>query len=124
MWLFTKFGFFSAVEHRDNSNVLIVRARVKRDIEELRKRLPYRPRIKSTPDADYPYRIEVDRLTFSQILAKVVLDDLDYPNFKSAVAKLDPKRADAYHEVWATLIYLEDRSRPVAKKKASRAKYL
>lgn len=35
MWIFTKDGFFSAVEHRDNSDLLMIRARCREDIERL-----------------------------------------------------------------------------------------
>jgi hypothetical protein len=52
MWLFAKHGFFSIVEHRADPRNLLVRARVKGDIEH------YFPdaKVTQTDDADYLYR--------------------------------------------------------------------
>ena len=35
MWLMTTRGFFSVVEHREDDNILLIRARCKQDIEAL-----------------------------------------------------------------------------------------
>ena len=57
MWLFTTRGFYSAVS-LDGGATIMVRARVRRDLEHLRARLPDpAPRIEDSPQRDYPYRL-------------------------------------------------------------------
>ncbi len=105
MWLFTKFGFVSVVEDVVDSNLLLVRARTYRDILLL---LAYMPRhldasdIRETKDADYRYRMFVTRSDFKEALVGIV-DGIDYPNFKDAVARTDVPRARLYEKVWRLL---------------------
>jgi hypothetical protein len=57
MWIFTKHGFYSVVEDRDNADLLLVRARVEGDIEKyFRDAVVY-----YTPEHDYAYRAHVSR---------------------------------------------------------------
>ena len=37
MWLFTSIGFFTAVEHPDDPGTILVRAREREDLENLRR---------------------------------------------------------------------------------------
>jgi hypothetical protein len=109
VWLFTPFGFFSAVAHRDDPNLLCVRARDRASLEELLVRFPDMPAelvdaaIQNTPDADYPWRIIAKRRAFAAVLEAFVLDGLDYDNFKSEAAREHgrrPGRLRALHDVW------------------------
>ncbi len=59
MWTFNKDGFFSAVEHRDNPDQLMVRARCREDIQRLAGKLA--AEVVHTPEADYAYRIIVSK---------------------------------------------------------------
>jgi hypothetical protein len=109
MWLFTPFGFFSVVAHRAHPDRVLVRSRVRADLVELAKREPGKPVIRRTPEADYPYRIEIARRRLATIVQRFVLDELDYPNFKGAVAERQGfGRAHAYHDVWERLRGTED----------------
>jgi hypothetical protein len=105
MWLFTPFGFFSVVAHREKPDAVLVRSRAREDLAELVKRLPgKKPPIRRTPAADYPFRVELRRARVAELVRSFVLDELDYPNFKGAVAERQGfARAHAYHEVWSTL---------------------
>jgi hypothetical protein len=37
MWLFTTIGFFSVVAHRDDPGTILIRARVREDLDSLRR---------------------------------------------------------------------------------------
>jgi hypothetical protein len=104
MWIFSKDGFFSAVEHLDNAENLMVRARCREDIERLAERLG--AEVVQTPDADYAYRITLSKQAFADYMRDAVMD-LDYPNFKSACAG-HGTRARAYMNVWSAMRRLQD----------------
>jgi hypothetical protein len=100
MWLFTTAGFFSVVEHKDDANTLLVRARVQGDLENLRRVMPELGTIQETPDADYAYRATIGRAAFARGMGQVVMQ-LDYPNFKNAVLQAEGwEREHAYMGVW------------------------
>ena len=83
MWIFNKDGFFSAVEHRDNPDQLMVRARCREDIEQLANKLD--AEVVHTPNADYAYRVTLQKSVFADYMRDAVMD-LNYPNFKDACA--------------------------------------
>ena len=110
MWLMTTRGFYSVIEHRRDPERLIVRARVKEDIEALGELIPeIEPR--SDGGADYRWRAVVSRAEWVVALARMG-SEIDYPNFKAAVAQRQgAERARCYTEVWQVLrrIQREDR---------------
>ena len=57
MWIFTQDGFLSVVEHRDDSDCLIVRSRARDDLERMAHFAGQE--IIVMPDADYRFRVEV-----------------------------------------------------------------
>lgn len=59
MWLMTTRGFYSVVEHRDDAERLIVRARCRGDIEALAGLVSGVP--VELASADYAWRVEVTR---------------------------------------------------------------
>lgn len=119
MWLFTAFGFFSVVAHRDKPDDLLVRSRARTDLETLLSRsgLPSLY-VEHTPDADYPYRVTLPRKHLALVVA-ATLTDIDYTNFKSAVGERQGMARElAYHDVWAAVRQTEDegaRSEPRAR---------
>src|SRR5664279_2203184 len=108
MWLITKNGFLSVVQNLDSKgpgDALLVRGRVRRDLEhfaDVALRLGERPEIVETLRADYGFRLTTSRAVLAAYLAGQV-GALDYPNFKSEVAKDDPERAQVYSRVWGVL---------------------
>ena len=100
MWIFSKDGFLSIVEHRNNPNMLVVRARVEGDIER------YWPeqRIWITPDADYLYRAVITKERAAAVLWKMV-KEIDYDKFKPAVT--DHRRSRWYLKVWEILDHMQ-----------------
>ena len=110
MWLITPLGFFSIVRKPDDvgAGTLTIRARVKSDLEALREHcLPGLGKIKENAGTDYRYRAKAPRGQVAEALAQIV-QDIDYENFKSEVAKRQGKhRATIYGNVWDVLSGLQ-----------------
>jgi hypothetical protein len=97
MWVFTKYGFLSIVEHKeeDMKDHFLVRARVRTPLDEL---WPNHKLLK-LDEADYRYRIIIPKIEAIDVLTDVT-GSIDYPNFKNAC-----KEDAAYHEVLTKLWY-------------------
>ena len=118
MWVFTKYGFFSAVCARRgvgghgqpvDPDRIMLRARDRRHLEALKGRFPDRLglcEIREFPGADYAFRIFVDKAVWSHILSELA-EETDYDNFKSAVAHHQGRQRAAYehalHGVWEVM---------------------
>lgn len=102
MWLFAKHGFFSIVMDRDNPDYLLVRARIKGDIEN------YWPdaEIKFTPENDYAYRASIPVNDVAMVLCQMVFD-IDYDNYKANIYD-QHRRSYRYADVWQTMALLQD----------------
>lgn len=96
MWVFMNDSFLSIVQHRDKPEWLVVRARVKGDIERAF------PEVNATrtPDADYLFRAEIPRSVVGRVMENA-FNKIDYDNFKNSVHERD--RHDAYLQVWSTM---------------------
>lgn len=108
MWIFTPQGFFSVVADRGSERRLVVRARVRRDLDRLRAGvLPRLGPIREGAGTDYPYRASTARTDFGRALIKIV-DETDYFNFKQRIGEtLGPDRAALYGEIWSVLLDAE-----------------
>lgn len=125
MWTMTTKGFYSAVQHREDASLLVVRTRDHADAERLEGwyadwmdqlaahdttaviGMPD-PAITSYDHSDYPWRVILPRTAYGAFLAETV-EDLDYGNFKDAVkANQGHDRAQVYSSVWSVLLRLED----------------
>ena len=110
MWLVTTIGFFSIAQKTKDrgTDMLTVRARVRADLERLRERyLPGLGEIAPTPDRDYAFRARVSRQELAEAMGRIVAD-IDYPNFKSAVAQeAGYAREQVYDDVWEALLALQ-----------------
>lgn len=84
MWLVLNNSFVSIVEHRDDPNLLIVRARFAGDAA----RFLGAPlsREKETPAADYRFRITAKRESVEKAVLRAVRG-VKYPNFKDSIAE-------------------------------------
>ena len=100
MWIASTSGFFSIVQHREFPDQVFVRARVKKDLENL-----FDPeRISHTPEADYHWRVMISKAEASEIFLRQ-FQKINYPNFKNEVAKI-PSQKDkllAYHDIWSVM---------------------
>jgi hypothetical protein len=106
MWLITTQGFYSVVAHRDDPDLLLVRARTREDIEALREQIPALEPFEDR-SADYRHRAVVTREHWRDAVAQLV-GAIDYGNFKSAVGKRQGwDRERVYHAVWDVLARLQ-----------------
>ena len=83
-------------------------AQRRHDLERLRERyLPGLGEISATPDRDYAFRARVSRQELAEAMGRIVAD-IDYPNFKSAVAQeAGYAREQVYDDVWEALLALQ-----------------
>jgi len=105
VWIFiADSGFFSVVEQRDNPKLLRIRARVKGDLENLKKNyLPNLGPVATMVRSDYPYCALAWRPEFAVAMAKVA-QNINYDNFKNEVTKQQgADRHDLYMEVWSVM---------------------
>lgn len=122
MWVFTKYGFFSAVcarkgngqyEQPVDPDRIMVRARLHSHLDALLKRFPERLDgigIQTFPGTDYAFRIFVAKPAWSDVLAALAAET-DYDNFKASVALHQGKDGKAYekslHDVWEVMYGLQ-----------------
>jgi hypothetical protein len=122
MWLFTQYGFFSAVCAREgdgsagnkvDAGRVMVRARLLGHLEGLKLRFPEDLgglEIMETPATDYRYRLFVDKAVWVHVL-QCLGDELDYDNFKSKVGRnldvVGGEYYDSLHDVWDTMQRLQ-----------------
>lgn len=100
MWLILNNSFVSIVEHRDDPNLLVVRGRFKGDVERFLNPMPAGLNVIEavTPDADYRFRVVVERGDVAHALTRAV-QCVRYPNFKDSI-KLAWRKALA-SRVWS-----------------------
>ncbi len=116
MWIFSKYGFFSVTQHAKRRDNIQVRARTKTDLEALKLAFPPLDRspIIETPQADYRWRLIVQRWKWEIVGAHLVAD-IDYGNFKGKMATI-PEQLDKLpmlHDIWNLHHrYQERKSRP------------
>ncbi len=126
MWIFTTGGFISAVEHRDNDKLTMVRARDKMSLEEfqssIRKgfveagktedeaREMVEPWVIYAVEGDYKWRVVVPKSALGVALAYEATHYLNYANFKS---KLTQTRGQKWHDtamkVWSAMFGITDK---------------
>lgn len=97
MWIFTRDGFLSIVQHNDKPDILIVRSRFKGHIERI-----FGVLADKDTGTDYEYRAEISRAIVSGVMSDLI-KDIDYGNFKNElgtkVYKLDKNYV---RRCWAT----------------------
>jgi hypothetical protein len=111
MWIFTKEGYFSAVQNDKDPGQIMVRSRKREDLEaflavdelELED-----TEILEWAGSDYRYRVFIPRGKWMYYLCHCV-EELDYTNFKAAAIPLDDTgRSACYHNIWGSLKNWQD----------------
>jgi len=108
MWLQTNIGFFSVVEHRENPDLVLIRARAREDLENLCEQAAEAAEgfddrfIIEDRLADYQWRLIAPRDAWVQVLTNLT-NDIDYDNFKTAVGEKNKDRASLYLNIWTIL---------------------
>jgi hypothetical protein len=122
MWIFTKYGFFSAVCARTGDgrqsrpvdpDTIMVRARTRDHLDALTKRfadLLAACEVKEFAGTDYRYRLFVPKSQWREVVSRLA-DETDYDNFKSEVARHQGGAGAAYqhslHKVWSVVRELQ-----------------
>ncbi|MBS3955420.1 MAG: hypothetical protein KGZ88_20935 [Methylomicrobium sp.] len=96
MWIVKNDSFLSIVEDRSNNGMLMVRGRLKGDIEAV---FPG-AKVERTPRADYLYRAFLPRAEVKKAIAESI-DSIDYDNFKGSVQ--NQSRYDIYMKLWEVM---------------------
>lgn len=115
MWLFLSNSFLSIVAHPKKSDILIVRARVKGDIEKV---FPHakvedtmRKRKNKRTYYDYGFRAEIPKKDVT-IAISCQIEGITYNNFKESVSFKEPRpvlnRHQTYIRVWAAMANWQD----------------
>ena len=106
MWVFTETGFVSAVVHRDEPDVLIVRSRDRSSLTSLA--IIAGTDIISGAGTDYPHRITCTRDQFTRWVTDAI-QSMAYGNFKSRVVRTRGHNfADSLMDVWSAMRQVED----------------
>ena len=96
MWIQFNNAFLSIVENRENTTELLVRARVKGDIEKVFPEAD----VFENNNADYKYRAFISKaIVAEKIMLKVT--EINYDNFKNSVKEIERKKV--YGNIWAEL---------------------
>ncbi len=105
MWMATKAGFFSVVEHFDDPEILLVRGRVREDMDQLAALAATLGieglELNDTAGSDYRFRYFMKRSAWEAIAAALV-SGIDYSNFKDKVHG-DQDRDRAYLSMWSAM---------------------
>jgi len=118
MWLFTKYGFFSATQHASRKDLIHLRSRFKGDLEKLFEASRTAVRgimegaeiettINKASPSDLGFYCDVNREIWAAICA-FVGNDIDYSYFDTCVEK-GSGRAEAYGHVYETMRNARDR---------------
>ena len=99
MWIFTKTGFYSVVQNKDDPSLVHVRSQFRGDLE----RLQIGNKIIETPEADYRFRMDVLQVIWEYALQRMA-DDIDYTRFKPALEDKSTNRKEAYLSVFNTMV--------------------
>lgn len=98
MWIFTPTAMVSIVAHRTKPGRLLVRARLRGDLERLFPGCT----VQRTPGADYRFRACIDREKVAEVVSALMWD-MDYDNVKNAIphgAPVHDLRHRFMSEVW------------------------
>jgi hypothetical protein len=104
MWIFPKDGFLALKQHNANPRLLVVRGRIRGDIERLMG-VPSRQVIEDA-GSDYRFRSFLDRDRVADRIAEHVRAINYDSGFKSAV--IDKCRAKYYFSVWDTCYLMQE----------------
>lgn len=104
MWIAMNDSFVSIVQHKEDKKLVVVRARVKKDLINLFPR--FAESIITTDKSDYRFRLILDKDFVSSVISRRV-DGIDYENFKDSVQ--EPWRKAAYMKIWQIMLNIQDR---------------
>ena len=95
VWIFLNNSFLSIVENRNNKEELLVRSRIKGDIDKI---FPD-SNVFDLENSDYKYRSYIKKSEVSEKI-KDIIQNINYDNFKNSISKNEDKRHSSYINVW------------------------
>lgn len=103
MWLCTQLGFFSIV--KKDPDTFHIRARCRKDLEDLALAAGTGTPLASYPGSDYPWRIFCSAAELPRFMGAFT-DSIDYGNFKGAIAASPTQHSklSAYHDIHHRLL--------------------
>ena len=101
MWIFTKYGYLSIVEHKDMDNYFQIRSR------EIRPLQKYWPKydIDIIEWADYRFRITIKKNIALKKLIKII-EEINYINFKNQCSD-SREYHDALADIWSRMYFFQ-----------------
>ena len=108
MWLCTQLGFFSIVQK--DAGTFHIRARCRKDLEELALAAGTGTPVASYPGSDYPWRILCPVAELPRFMGALT-ESIDYGNFKSAIAASPAQRTkvSAYHDIHHRMVEWQEK---------------
>jgi hypothetical protein len=115
MWVFSKIGFYSAVQKRTcKPDEVEVRSRCRGDLERLNRAVKGKYKITSNGGTDYPFRLRMPKEKWALFVCDQALK-IDYCNFKDTIGistfetmEQKNRRHNAYMGVWRAMLALEE----------------
>jgi hypothetical protein len=120
MWLFTRYGFFSAAcAQKKNGTIdkdtMMVRSRTKRHLLNLKKRFSgLSAEISTDSGTDYRYRIIIAKSQWVEMVSEIASEQT-WSNFKNEAARFARENGDstgyvqALHDIWGTMYELQQK---------------
>lgn len=102
MWIVTNKSFLSVVQDRKNPDKMVVRARVKGDLESF---FGSDIKVLETDDSDYRFRTFVHRTVLKGKMLEEI-NSIDYSNFKNSVE--DDERYGWYTQIWSVMYRVQE----------------
>jgi hypothetical protein len=117
MWVFSRYGFYSVASASKpdgsiDSGLVMVRARVRKHLEDLQVRFPLLAgaEIRHWPDHDYSYRILMAKESWVATIAELAQEQ-EWSNFKDETEAFQgvagSEYVDTLHRVWSIMKNLE-----------------
>lgn len=103
MWIAMNDSFVSIVQDRKDKKMVVVRARVKEDLESLFPN--HQEDIIETSTSDYRFRLFLDKSYVSHVIRYRILD-IRYENFKDSVKQ--PWRKNVYMKIWRAMYDVQE----------------
>jgi hypothetical protein len=103
MWIFTKQGFVSIKQHKDDFGKLLIRARVNGDLEKIFPGC----KVSKNTGTDYKYRTTVNRAAATSVIANAVFDINYTEGFKTSVDD-HHRRSPFYLRIWEMLVDMQE----------------
>ena len=104
MWIAMNDSFISIVADRNDELSVVVRARVKEDLESLFKE--HVDDIVETDDSDYRFRLFLDQHYVAMTIEERIIN-INYHNFKDSVKQ--SWRKTAYMQIWSVMNAVQER---------------